>query len=153
MTCVHCDDLRRQLRERDEELEAWRGNRRDANAEEARSQRVERYRALLRGSGAAISAIGMLLLLVDRAGSVIRNDSLLIASREGSAWLAADEVCTNVVSVQLWKLRRGLRRLAASGRLPEGFGGASGGIETHWAVGYSLTIENAAALRQLAGDA
>lgn len=151
MTCVHCDDLRRQLRELNEELEAWRGNRRDADAAEVFAVRLGRYQPLFKGSGRA--AVQMLLLLLDRPGRAVSRAALLEATRWSASVKDTDQVDWKIVDVYLSRLRTSLRRLVDAGRLPEGFAGSSAGIQTHWGIGYSLTVENAAALRQLAGDA
>lgn len=151
MTCVHCDDLRRQLRERDEELEAWRGNRRDADAEDDFAVRLGRYQPLFRGTGRA--AIQMLILLLDRPGRTVSREALLEFGRWSMCWKDSDQVTIKMVDVYLCRLRKVLRRLAAEGRLPDAFATLQAGIQTHWGVGYSISVENAAALRQLAGDA
>lgn len=150
MTCVHCDDLRRQLREANDELEAWRANDQEAGGD-AWTDRAERYRTAIKGP--ALSSIAILMLLIDRHGRVASHADLLEATRCGSAFLASDQVSGNIVGVQLSRLRVGLRDAAAKGLLPAVFGEQAAGIQRHWGVGYSLPIENAAALRQLAGDA
>lgn len=154
MACTICDDLRRQLAEAREELQAWRAHDQSEERHTALVGRVRAWRGLFTltprlGNGPAI----VLMALVDRGGRVVSRGALFQATRV-TPWRRAGDFNSEdssecVVTVHVSRLRGALRIEAAAGRLPEVCASRNAGIEIAYGGGYVMPKALAAELRAL----
>lgn len=142
MSCARCDQLARDLADAREELEAWRANDRAEGRADIDLSRHTRWADLIGGTG---QRVGILLSLLDRPGLPVSYQRL--AERLG------EDVTVETVKVQLWHLRRCIKRRATQGRLPRRYAALDGGITTHWGLGVSIAADAARELKAAAGEA
>lgn len=154
MACTICDDLRRQLAEAREELQAWRAHGQSEERHAALAGRVRAWRGLFTltpklGHGPAI----VLMALVDRGGRVVSRGTLFEATRV-TPWrrqgdFNSDYSSERVINVHVSRLRGALRIEAAAGRLPEVCASRGAGIESAYGGGYVIPKGLAAELSAL----
>lgn len=124
--------LRRQVRELTEELEEYR---RGPMRDERSQLRAFKARRALGVRAVCPMGTRMILTLIDRAPQIVSNWELhqVLSPR-------ADETDPKVVQVIVSRARKGLRAHGVT-------------IDTAWGIGYSISRETAAKLRQLIGEA
>ena len=138
MSCASCDDLRRQLREAREEIEAWEAGERGAAAAECDLERLARWKRRLRAAHGTVLA---LMELADRPGRAVTYERVILATRRAPHANKADAPGPELAKVLVCYARRALARTAL--RVA---------IQTERSVGWSMTAEAARALKQAMGD-
>lgn len=132
--------LEAQVAELTEELEGWRARAAEVAAHAAADTRefqaMEAMARHLRGKRAPGQVVRLLLYLMDHAGQVCRNETLLLAIR------ADEDTDLALVKVVLHYLRSALTGLG----LPQA-------VITVWGVGYAMSPQAAAAIRERLGMA
>lgn len=151
MTCSHCDALRRQLADAREEIAAWEAFARDERRSDADSDRLAAWRQAfdIRGSAPILT----LMLLADRPGRLVTPLMVVEATRIPGRSKDTDDVEMKVSRAFMNHVRKGLRRMVVTGDLSAAFDTKTTGITTIWGQGWTMTAENAAAVRALAGEA
>jgi DNA-binding response OmpR family regulator len=150
LSCAECDRLRAQLAEAREEIRAWEEFDRQDGRVDADEERLAAWRRVYGLDG--VQPVLTLMALCDRPGRLLSREALIRATRYGAV-KSADDVHRTIATTTICKLRRLLQAVAAKGGLPAAFAASDAGIFTHWGQGWSMTPENAAAVRALAGEA
>lgn len=138
MSCSTCDDLRRQLREAREEIEAWEAGARDDRHAWLSADRLARWRRVF-GNARAGATVAM-MMMVDKPDRLLTSPLLNAATRcIGGA--KADDPGAKVASVHIHYARRLLKAAACPAV-----------VHTSWGQGWFITAPDAALIRALVGD-
>lgn len=151
MTCVRCEALRHEISSLKEEIAEWEAWARDERGADVDEQRLANWRAACGMASAA--PVLALMAFADRPGRLISPRTVVDATRFGAVKATDDVQQRSLATTRICHLRRLLKSLAAAGRLPPAFGGRAAGIDMVWGQGWTMSPENAAAVRALAGEA
>lgn len=140
MTCATCDDLRRQLREAREEIEAWESGGREAEAAGATAERLARWRKAF--AGARLGSVVAMMMMADRPDRPVTPAQILEATRgvPGTTW--GGEPGRKVADVMICYARKSLKKA-----------GCAAVIENSWGLGWFMSPASARLVKTRAGEA
>lgn len=138
MSCSTCDDLRRQLREAREEIEAWEAGAREEAAVDLDGERLARWRRRLRASPAVCLT---LMALAARPGKLTTKASIIAATRSAPGLERGRELGDNLAGTYICLGRKALRRQLFAVQ-----------VQTVWGQGWMMHPVSAAHLCKSMGD-
>lgn len=141
MTCSVCADLRRQLREAREEIEAWEAGKHEEAQVDCSLERLARWEGRLRTR--RHGSVLALMLLASRPGIATTRDQIVRAARRSPHAATRDDTDTasNLASVLVFHARQGLKRC-----------GLKASIANEWGVGWSMDAASAREVMIAMGD-
>lgn len=139
MSCSTCDDLRRQLREAREEVEAWEADAKSVALNDAALERLGRWKSRLKLRPASVL---ILMALADAPGRTLSRPTLLRVARGSPSGNVKGDPEGNVVGVAIYHARKALADARVDVKL-----------HLDWGCGFRLTVEDAARLRAVMGEA
>lgn len=149
--CATCAALRHEIVMLKEEIAEWEAWAKDERVADADEHRLAGWRQVFGARGPA--PVLALMALADKPGRLINPQAIIAATRFGQV-RDSDEVAHRSLSTtRICQVRNVLKALASAGRLPGVFAARDGGVATIWGQGWTMTAENAAAVRALAGEA
>lgn len=139
MTCARCEAHAVRIAELEEELAAWKAYRADEANLAGDLERLDRWRRAFRVTA---SRALMLMLMVERAGSIVTRRQLVAAASlaPGSGSSDPDDRNPKVADVYLCRIREALARHHL------------GKVETVWGCGWRMSAETAAAVKAFVGE-
>lgn len=140
MTCATCDDLRRQLREAREEIEAWESGAREAAAAGATAERLARWRRTF--AGARLGSVVAMMMMADHPDRPVTPAQILEATRgiPGVAW--GSDPGRKVADVMICYARKSLKAA-----------GCAAVIESSWGLGWFMSPAAAKLVKTWVGEA
>ena len=149
--CATCAALRHEIAVLKEEIAEWEAWAKDERVADADEHRLAAWRKVFgaRGPGPVLA----LTALADRPGRLINPQVVIAATRFGAVRDSDDVAHRSLATTRICQVRNVLKALASAGRLPGAFAARDGGVATIWGQGWTMTAENAAAVRALAGEA
>lgn len=149
--CATCAALRHEIVMLKQEIAEWEAWAKDERVADADEHRLAAWRQVFGARGPA--PVLALMALADKPGRLINPQAIIAATRFGQV-RDSDEVAHRSLSTtRICQVRNVLKALASAGRLPGVFAARDGGVATIWGQGWTMTAENAAAVRALAGEA
>ena len=149
--CATCAALRHEIVMLKEEIAEWEAWAKDERVADADEHRLAGWRQVFGARGPA--PVLALMALADRPGRLINPQAIIAATRFGPVRDSDDVAHRSLSTTRICQVRNVLKALASAGRLPGAFAARDGGVATIWGQGWTMTAENAAAVRALAGEA
>lgn len=149
--CATCAALRHKIVMLKEEIAEWEAWAKDERVADADEHRLAAWRQVFGARGAA--PVLALMALADRPGRLINPQAIITATRFGTVRDVDDVAHRSLATTRICQVRHVLKALASAGRLPAAFTARDGGVATIWGQGWTMTAENATAVRALAGEA
>lgn len=139
MSCSTCDDLRRQLREARDEIEAWEAGARDDHQDWLKADRLSHWRQTFGGS--RMGAVVTLMLMVEKPDRLVNSQMIVAATRNMPGARVDGDPGPKVASVHVHYARRFLKAA-----------GSAAQVRTSWGQGWFMTATDAQAVRALVGE-
>ena len=149
--CATCAALRHEIAMLKEEIAEWEAWAKDERVADADEHRLAAWRKVFGARGPA--PVLALMALADKPGRLINPQAIIAATRFGTVRDSDDVAHRSLATTRICQVRNVLKALASAGRLPGVFAARDGGVATIWGQGWTMTAENAAAVRALAGEA
>jgi len=111
MNCSTCDDLRRQLREARDEIEAWEAGARDDQSFAVEAERLAQWRRRMRATPAVCLT---LMALAARPGRLVTKAQIIGATRAAPGLERDRELGDNLAVTYVCLARKALRRQSLS---------------------------------------